>query len=332
MANFQIAPHMTVINKADKLKLLFYTLLSSGYQQTAIPVDDPGTTGVDEHKAAIENASLLRILGIGDFPGDKIKSLRAQRGIPGTKEVSTFTLSTSGMQAGKECFVIIKQISTDLPPELQGPDPRDYSKPHRYQIVTKAGDTATSIASRLKTEVDAEDTGITFRLFDMSVAGGVLTFTSRHEALTLEVRVEGEAVDAGIVSGVHAVTTKGYPGRGNYHALKTWRIETDANSYPYALHREELPETDAVYTSLLIRATVERPDLSGSSMVNDGPIKGEFEWHLYINEKLTAEIRDLVAYFEAKAAEKAFHPAKTSATAGNGETVETNSTNFLVGL
>lgn len=333
MANFQLAPKLYIANRKKDLTLLFYALAAGGFQQNAaLPAEAVA------RKAAIEGADLLKILQSGDFPEGDITDFSASRGVPGTKHVLDATFGGAGLVSGAKGWLHVKYTSEDKPSELMTYDARNYSRAESFQIIIPAAATPASVRDLIMSQIDALAYKLRLEKFTaVKKDAATITFTANDPTLTLQVSLQMEGEPGGLTLAT-ATTAAPYTGRGNFHALKTWRIANDTNTRPYAGtgpydgNSNELPEEDGLYTSLLITKSVKRPDLSGSSMVNDGPITGEFQFHLYVNEALTQEIKDLVAYFEAKAVQKSFYVARTSAAATAKETPEATSVNFLTGL
>jgi hypothetical protein len=329
MANFQLAPKLYIANTKKDLTLLFFVPAANGYKlQEAIPTD--GTRA-----AAIAGYDQLNIVQSGVFNADKIKELRAARAVPGTKNKITVTLGGT-LSAGTGSLKI-KFSSVDKPSHLMNYDAQDYSRSERFQIVINAGDTPTAVATLVEQQYAALAYKLKLEGFTLTRSGAVLTIEAIDETLNLSAELTMDAPGTGLTV-TTAVEAPQYTGRGTYAELKTWRIQNDTNTRPYAGtgpydgNSNEQPIEGALYSSFLITQHVERPELTGSSAVNDGPIGGDFQWHLYVNEALAAEIKDIIAFFEANAPVKAFYPAKTAAAATAAETPETASTNFVAGL
>jgi hypothetical protein len=337
MANFQLAPKLYIANTKKDLTLLFFTLAAGGFKQATIPADDPNTTGTNEHTSAVAAADLLKIVQSGDFLASNIKEFSAARAVPGTKQVEEVTFAGSSLKAGSIGSLKVTFSSVDKPSHLMNYDARDYSRSERFQIVINAGDTPTKVAELVEKQINALAYKLKLEGFTTVRSGAKLTLTAIDETIRLKAELSMENPDSNLSITTNTVS-KQYTGRGTHHELKTWRIANDTNSRPYAGtgpydgNSNELPVEGRLYSSFLIKQSVERPDLSGSSMVNDGPIKGDFEWHLYINEELKEEVQDIVTFFEANATVKNFYPAKTANEATAAETPEADSTNFLAGL
>jgi hypothetical protein len=336
--NFQLAPKLYIANTKQDLTLLFFVLAASGYKHEAIPADDPATTGVDEHKAAIQGADLLKIKEWGDFYAANIKELRAARAVPGTKEVVEVTFAGTALKAGSEGYLVVEFESVDKPSALMNHDARKYARTERFQIlIDSTTNTPTKVAELVQSQYNKLLYSLRMEGFTMAQAGAKLTLTGADESYKLHVRLEMTSTDSNLTATANTVA-KQYSGRGTYHELRTWRIPNDTNTRPYAGkgpydgNATEQVIEGALYTSLLVTQRVEKPELSGHSMVNEGPVGGDFQFHLYINEALKNEINDLVAFFEANAPQKAFYPAVTSNAAQAVETPEANSTNFLATL
>lgn len=337
MANFQLAPRLYIANTSKDIALLFQTLGANGYAATADATNATELT----RRTAQAGADRLKITPLGDFNADAIKNLSATRAVPETLHEINTTFAVGALGVGKELFLKVEYRSSDKLAVLAQWDHNRYLKTKEFQIITKAGDTAADIADRVYEQMDLDKylIGVDQMFFVPSHTAdtAVINFKAQDPSITLTITLEDPAGDSGVTI-ANATVAQGYTGRGTYHALETWRLATDVTVRPYAGTGEydgnsnELPVPGRLYASLLFEQEVERPDLSNGSVVNGGPVKGVYAWHLYINEELGEQIKSIIAFFEANTTVKTFYPATTSAAATAAETPEANSTNFLAGL
>lgn len=341
--SFQLGRKVLVVNDAEQAKLLFYAKVASGVKNLIETDDDYQTTTAFDKLAtspdgaadaegtgfspaststneAVAQADMLRILGFGDFEGVDIVEAIGAKAVSGQKQSSTLTLTIPNVVVGQEVNVSVTFISDDLRGEFAS-HLSDYKKPKVFTLVVKAGETATTLATRLVAQIQSTiDSGWASWLTASNVAG-VVTLVSTDAKVTFSVAVSGSAIDAGNATGVFATVTQGFSGRGTWDQLKSVRLETVNGAYVEDFKAKQVPIKGAKYSSYVIKKRVSRPDLKGQAGGINSIPSGDFEFHIYINESLSTYIAALCKWLNANVAKRTMYTATTADAVLDGEDI-----------
>jgi hypothetical protein len=268
---------------------------------------------------AIAQADLLRILGFADLTAADVVEVIGSKGIFGQKQQATLTFTISSVVVGQEVTVDLEFRSDNNEGEFAS-HLSDYKRKKAFTLTVRAGETATSLASRLVSEINSIiDSGWAAWITATS-SSGVVTLVSGKATVQFSASVHGSAITAGNVAGAFAVTVDGYGGRNTYDQLKGLRLDTVAGHYAESKLTDQVPLKGAKYSSYLIKKKVSRPDLAGFTHINDKP-QGEFELQIFVNEANAAYISDLTSWLNANVAKRTMYGATTAAHAlANPET------------
>ncbi len=355
---FDLGRKVLIVNDAAQAELLFYSKHASGLTKLVETDDDYQTTTAFDDLAAspdtqsgaegssyspadsaddetIAQADLLRILGFGDFTGAEIAEVIGSKGILGVKQISTLTFTVDTPVAGQEFIAKITFIGSGLRGDL-ATHLSDYKKYRSFVVVASSADTATTIAAKLKAQIDAEIEG-TLNYLTVSAAAGELTFTSTDAEVTFSISSSGTAVDAGTVTAVFATTTAGYEGRNSWTQLKGLRLPTVNGPFAEEFKTAQVPVKGAKYSAYLIKKNVSRPDLAGFGGGLNSIPTGQFEFLIYINETQSAYITALTKWLNANVARRIMYTATAASDAIAAEnptptTVVDSSEPFTTGL
>lgn len=321
MANFDLAPKRVIINSPDQHALQYFNIKANGaWEKVANAANNP-------------TAKILRISGFGDLFASTVTKARGAKGIAGVPEISTLTfgagfLTTIG--AGNQFTLRLDFTSSTLDSENANWDGR-FGRPRYLTGLVKAGDTVTTLATRIKEMIEEDQNLMEVYLQSVSSAAGVLTLTTRGGNIKVKAYVEEDRVNA-----VQAITQAAFEGRGSFEQLKTVRIETPVTNEPYTIDGVQLPIKGQLYSNYQVDFTVTRPDLSGASVANEGPVKGIYSLELFINQtSCAAYIAELTKWLNANVANRTMYTATTAgATVNETPTVATavDITPFTTGL
>lgn len=299
MANFQLGAKVVIVNNEEDFPLVSYTKQADG----ALKKDENFSSDADR----------IALLGYGEFDKGKVFKLIRGKGVAGQVQKGTITFGGASLEAGDEITVKIKAKSENLEQEFERPD-GTYVREQAYQLIVKAGDDADALAARLKAAID-QDAESGRNLIDVSVADEVVSYDGKGNGLSYDVTAEGAKIQSGGITVTHAITQEAFEGRNTWLQLNRLRLETPARVYPYSMDTKELPIKGHKYTSFLFSKSVERPDLQGSSMVNQR-VGGEFQYEIYVNETNCAQlISDLTDWAEKWVEEVIKYDADTPAEA-----------------
>jgi hypothetical protein len=165
-----------------------------------------------------------------------------------------------------------------------------FRRPRYYSVFIAAGETATTLAAKIRDAVNADQYKTQVTLTATSAAG-VVTLTARSNGLRFYINTDnvsgtsyGNAVTSGHVTQTFATTQNGYEGRGTYQQLKTVRLQTESNVYPYSPDlKQQAINNGNLYSTYRITQLIQRPDLGGNVGLNAIPT-GTFEYLLYVNQ------------------------------------------------
>jgi hypothetical protein len=296
--SFQLGPKVLIVNDADQVPLKYYSKDADG-TETLLGAADP-------------EAVQLKIEGFADLEGADIAEVIGSKGVSAQKQVADITLTIPTVVVGEEVIVDLEFISDDLRGEYAS-HLSDYKKKKSFILVVKAGETATTLAAKLKAQIDAMiDSGWACPV-TASAALGVVTLTSADAKVSFVAAFSGSAIDAGNATGAFAVTTEGFSGRGLWDQLKSVRLETVLGAYVEDFKAKQVPQKGAKYSTYVIKKNVSRPDLKGfSGGINSIP-SGQFELVLIINESLAALITEITEWLNANVASRTMYTADTPA-------------------
>lgn len=292
----------------------------------------PANTGVPATDAATDTTAtdLFKILGFAELHSGSVKKAVITSGIPGQKQTSTLTVTVNAPVAGQEFTVKLVTKTNNLEHEFARFDGKNM-KDRYYNYVVKAGDTAAIIAARIAELIQYDEFSDAYKYVDATAAGAVVTLVAESEGWHFDFEFEGEAIANGTVAIVHAITAQQYEGRNVYRQLNNLRLETGNRIYPYAAGHgvavNELPVKGALYSNIIVEWEVTRTDLSGSSVINDGPIKSTAAIELFLkNGDLDDEKQLLVDWLKAHATVVEEYTATTAnaAIAAEAPVVTTN--------
>lgn len=340
--SFQLGKKLIIINDPSQAPLLFYARLASGTKNLVETDDDfQGTNPYDKLSAspdappdaegsgyspatvadaeAVAQADMLRIVGFADLVGSDIIEVTGSKAVPGVRQVSTINFTVNAAVPGQELYISLGFRADDLRAEFAS-HLSDYNRKKEMVFVISPGETATSLATRIKNELNAIlDSGWQAWVTATSAAG-TLTLTSTDAKLTFTAAFSGNAVESGNVTAAFAVTTKGYSGRNTYEQVKELRLETIRGMYDESYWSSQIPVKGAKYSSYLIKKTVTRPDLIDASL-NSTPT-GTFEFLVYANEQSAAAwITGFTHWLNANVAKRTMYTAITADDVLNGDPV-----------
>lgn len=301
MSNFQLAPMRVIINSETQHALEYFNIKANGaWEKVADPANNP-------------TAAILRISGFADLFAGKVTKARGAKGIASLPEISTLTFAANfltAIGAGNQFTLVLDFKSTNLEVENANWDAR-YGRKRFLTCIVEAGDTVTTLAARVAEVIEEDQNLMEVYLSDVTSALGVVTLSTKRGGLSVKAYVEEDALNA-----VQAVTQPAFGGRGSYEILKTVRIETPARVYPHSMDDKELPVEGHLYSNYEVHQTVARPDLSGPSVANEGPISGSYGFELFVNQtNCPAFITDLTKWLNANVANRTMYPATTAAAA-----------------
>lgn len=328
-----------IVNKAEQAKLLFYAKLASGVTNLVEAGDDFGAayanlstspdtqTGEGTSYAPITpseanlgteiaKADLLRILGFGDFTAADTIKVVGEKGILPVKQVATVTFTVNSPEAGEEINLEVKLNDAGFRGEF-ATHLSDYKRVKRFAVLLSASDTATTVAAKIKAQIDSEiESGVYYPL-SASAAAEVLTLTSTDARVTFTAKLSSDSAES--VSVAFAVTTPGYEGRNVYSQLIGIRSEAAVYPYMEAAKQDQFPIDGAKYSKYVFTKRVSRPDLAGLAGGLNSVPTGDFELVLYVNESLTSYITDLTAWINANVAVRTMFTATSASAAIAGE-------------
>ena len=284
------------------------------------PVDDTEGAGADASDLA--RAGMLRLEGFTDLEpttsaNNKTLSVVGAKGVAGQVQISTWTIVASSVTPGDTLTIAVEIASENFEAEFSS-YLSNYKEMKYYNIGLKTGDTATTIATRLVQAID-QDLDEGRDLISATNAAGVVTVTGKSNTISFRVvEITGTDATAGDITLTEVVTQTNYAGRNTYEQLKSLRLETPSTVYPFAqdIVKGQLPIKGAKYSSYLIEKEVTREDLQGSSMANDGDIKGKFRFQIFLNETTCGDyISALTQWLNANVATRKMYASTTAADA-----------------
>jgi hypothetical protein len=306
---FQLGKKVLIINDVDQARLLFYAKLASG-ARTLVETDTTAET--------VAQADMLRILGFCDLVGSEIIQAIGAKAVPYQKQISTITFTLPTVVIGQEINVNIVCESDDLRGEYAS-HMSDYKKPKVFTLVVKAGETATTLATRLAAQISAViESGWHSPVIATSAAQTV-TLTSTDAKVSVTATFSGSAVEAGNATGVFTVTTPAFSGRGLWDQLKSVRLETVNGAYVEDFKAKQVPIRGAKYSCYVIKKNVVRHDLQGTGGGLNSIPSGNFEFEIYINESLSSYIADITKWLNANVAKRTMYTATTAAGVLGGD-------------
>jgi hypothetical protein len=305
--SFKLGPKVLIVNDPAQAQLLFYAKLASGIKNL-VESDDAfgaafanlatspdgaqtseGTTyspGDAQVTAAIAGADFLRIYGFLDLDKADVVSVIGSKGVASQKQVSTITFTVPTPTAGDEVSIDLAFQSSALESEFAS-HLSDYKIKKRFTLVVSAGETATTLATKLVNDINGIIDSGWDKWVTATSAAGVVTLTSAKGSITFTASFSGTGISAGRVTAAFATSTVGYSGRNTYDQLKALRLETVNDAYAESAKTAQIPSKSAKYSSYLIKKNVSRPDLAGTAHINDSP-SGRFDFIIYVNETTCA--------------------------------------------
>ena len=350
MGNFQLGPKRLIVNDPSQVPFLFFAVLAGGKKNLVEADDDFGladvnlTTSPDTQTAegadiaigdadaqiaakdvvdeeAVAKADMLRILGFGDFQandpisGDKIIKASGAKGVPAQKQAGTITFGGSAIanHVGKTLNILLKVESINLEGQFSS-HLSDYRETKYIGIDIEAGETASTLASKLVSQIEQEHEQGFDTLVTATVAGAVVTLTAKTATLTFKAAFEG--TQGAELTAVYAETVPQYEGRNTHEQLKTVRLQTPSTvcPYPEEFVSEQIPLKGALYSSYKIVKEVNRPDLQGSTVSGGSGTRGQYEFEIFLNESTCSrEITNLTKWLNANVANRTMYAATTAA-------------------
>ncbi len=358
MANFRKGPQNIVINDETDFPFLYFISTVKGYnlietgdvftigtpdvlvtEGTTYAPDVDGVMADPDAGGAgtaivIADVDRLTITGFATFDRGTVTYASKTRGVAGQKQIATVTYVVTTATAGQEIFLPLWVESENTEAEMASASA--YLSPFKriryFSVVVETSDTATLIAAKMAAALNAEayKQGTSFTA---TASAGVVTITGPNNGTRFGISTDnvsgsgyGNAISSGNISQVLAVTQSNFLGRGTYEQLKTLRLQTEANIYPFSPDLAQQPLKSALYSCHRITKTVNRPDLGGGDGINVQANGGVFQYVIYVNEAATATLAKLVAFFNSVATVKADYPGTAVATVIASETVGTTLT------
>lgn len=265
-------------------------------------------------------AERLVITGFGQLDKEKISVARGAKGVTPQKQESLVNFSASDIAAavGGELVVKFKVKSFNLESEFAQWN-AEYKDHKTYVLPVAAGDTAETLAEKLKHSIDQEHqdpyTGllVTGAVAEVGTTGTFnLPVSAIRSGFEFELIIEHDAKTKGKVSASFSTQKKAYEGRGSYRQLNILRLQTPGRMQPYSFEQKDLPIEGDLYSNYIITFNVERPDLHGSAVAN-GQVAGTFQLEVYVNEsRCAAWVTDFTKWLNANVAERHMHKADTA--------------------
>lgn len=308
MANFQLDPKRVVINSPEQHPLQYFNVKANGaWEPVVVAADQPA-------------ADILVISGFAKLFSGQVTKAIGRKGIAALPQISTLTIGAgfaAAIGTDKEFTLKLQFKSLNLESENANWDGK-FGRPRTFPFIVKSGDSVTDIATRIVNVLKLDQNLREVYLSEISNAAGVITFKTKHGGLELKAYVE-ETTTA-----TFAITQPAFGGRGSYEVMKNVRIETPARIYPYSFDTAEIPVKGQLYSSYEFYQTVQRPDLSNSSVANGGPVAGSYGFEMFINQTTSASvITAITKWLNANVPSRTMWPATTPAgTIGETPTVQ----------
>lgn len=303
MANFQLGSKRVIINDPEQHPIDFFNIRANGSWER---VTDP---------ADFATAKIMRIAGFGDFfaeqNGKGAVKARGAKGIASLPEIATLEIAAGFINAigvGNEFNLVLHFKSTNLEVENANWDAR-FQRKRTLPILIVAGETPTTLATKIVNTIQHDHNLLEVYLESATSNAGTITLTTKRGGLNVKAYVEETATGL-----TFTVTQPGFGGRGSYEMLKTVRIETPANTYPYSMDDREIPIKGHLYSNYEIHQVVERPDLAHATVANGGPVQGKYGFELFINQNTCASVIALITpWINANIPHRTMYPATTPA-------------------
>lgn len=298
MANFQVAPKLRIVNSIEQFVVSQLSKKANGAYEAADGIDEPAKTA---------DTDLLRVEGFIDLHRGNVTFGSKSLSVPPQKQVGTLTVTATAIDSVQDLSVEMIVKTYNLEHEFVRFDGKN-QKSRFYNLVVRPGDTASTIADRISTLINLDSSNNGYVFVTTTVAADVITVNTKEPGWEVSFKVTGASVDNASVTAVFAETTPAYEGRYVYRDMNVKRLQNPNRSYAYAaghyVAANEVPSPGNTYTLVTAKFSVERTDLSGPSMQNDGPVKGTYEVEAYFKDgdAAIATARDLFVDFLKDAA------------------------------